>query len=279
MLLPFRSDTGQIQQFDISAVHPFVDFLGNRVEGGQKDGWWPQMFRSFVSAGPLGNLIYSNMTGEDAFFGSTIVEPNMTTGEAAAARLSNAAKTLLPPLAPGGTGFNTLLNMGQRGTSKTLEVRSPAQAMLRTVGGLDVRNATPDLYRLADDWRKAKGYEVTEGMDYGSTTPASRARKALFSVLAQDEPNPAALKNILTALDKMGHPVRTEQDVNRLLFYRDPLKLIGGNKAKGITATDAQAQFRASLQGEARAAFEASLQEYQRIKQRAPLLVRQAASL
>lgn len=279
MLLPFRSDTGQIQQFDISAVHPFVDFLGNRVEGGQKDGWWPQMFRSFVSAGPLGNLIYSNMTGEDAFFGSTIVEPNMTTGEAAAARLSNAAKTLLPPLAPGGTGFNTLLNMGQRGTSKTLEVRSPAQAMLRTVGGLDVRNATPDLYRLADDWRKAKGYEVTEGMDYGSTTPASRARKALFSVLAQDEPNPAALKNILTALDKMGHPVRTEQDVNRLLFYRDPLKLIGGNKAKGITATDAQAQFRASLQGEARDAFEASLQEYQRIKQRAPLLVRQAASL
>jgi N12 class adenine-specific DNA methylase len=279
MLLPFRSDTGQIQQFDISAVHPFVDFLGNRVEGGQKDGWWPQMFRSFVAAGPLGNLIYSNMTGEDAFFGSTIVEPNMTTGEAFAARASNAAKTLLPPLVPGGTGFNTLLNMGQRGTSKTLEVRSPAQAMLRTVGGLDVRNATPDLYRLADDWRKANGYEVQEGMDYGSTTPASRARKALFAVLAQDEPNPTALKNILNALDKMGHPVRTEQDVNRLLFYRDPAKLIGGNKAKGITATDAQAQFRASLQGEARDAFEASLQEYRRIKQRAPLLVRQAASL
>lgn len=276
MLLPVRSDTGQVQQFDISAIHPFVDFLGNRVEGGQKDGWWPQMFRSFVSAGPLGNLIYSNMTGEDAFFGSTIVEPNMTTAEAAKARLSNAAKTLLPPLAPGGTGFNTLLTMGERSTGKTLEVRSPTQALVRTVGGLDVRNATPDLYRLADDWRKAHGYETTEGMDYGSTTPASRARKALFTVLAQDTPNPTAIKNLLGILDKMGHPVRTQQDVNRLLFYRDPAKLIGGNKAKGITATDAQAQFRASLHGEARAALERALQEYQRIKQKAPLLIRQA---
>jgi hypothetical protein len=95
MLLPVRSDTGQVQQFDISAIHPFVDFMGTRVEGGAKDGWWPQMFRSFVSAGPLGNLLYSNMTGKDAFWDSTIVENNMTTGEAAMARLSNAAKTLL----------------------------------------------------------------------------------------------------------------------------------------------------------------------------------------
>lgn len=278
MLLPVRSDTGQVQQFDISAIHPFTNFLGNTVEA-RTDGWWPQMFRSFVAAGPLGNLIYSNMTGEDAHFGSTIVEPNMTTGEAAKARLKDAAKTILPPLAPFGTGFNTLMTMGERTSGKTLEVRSPTQAMLRTVGGLDVRNATPDLYRLADDWRKANGYEVQEGMDYGSTTPVSRARKALYSVLTQDEPNPTAIQNILKSLDKMGHPVRTEQDVNRLLFYRDPAKLIGGNKAKGITATDAQAQFRQSLDGEARQALESALQEYRRIQQKAPLLVRQAASL
>jgi hypothetical protein len=234
------------------------------------------MFRSFVSAGPLGNLLYSNMTGEDAFFGSTIVEPNMTTGEAFAARLDNAAKTLLPPLVPGGTGFGTLMKAGERSTGKTLETRSPTQAAVRTLAGLDVRNATPDLYRLADDWRKAHGYEVTEGMDYGSTTPASRARSALFKVLAQDNPNPKALKNILAKLKEMGHPVRTEQDINRLLFYKDPMKLIGGNKAKNITATDAQAQFRSSLTGEARQALESALAEYQRIKQKAPSLIRAA---
>ena len=293
MLLPFRSDTGQVQQFDISAVHPFVDFLGNRVESGPQEDWWQKTLRSFVAAGPIGSLLYAQMTGRDAFGDRTFVEDNMTGTEKLAARLDNAAKTLLPPLSPGlpidnpfttandpgflgGTGFTSLVNAGDRTTNKTLEVRSPTQAAVRVLGGLDVRNATPDLYRLADDWRKAHGYEVQEGMDYGSTTPASRARKALFAQLAQDQPNLTAVKNILNALDKMGHPVRTEQDVNKLLFYRDPLKLIGGNKAKGITAPDAQAQFRASLKGEARAALENALQEYQRIKATAPSILARA---
>ena len=278
MLLPFRSESGQVQQFDISAVHPFVDFLGTRVESGPQEDWWQKTLRSFIAAGPIGSLLYSQMTGRDAFGDRTFVEDNMTGTEKAAARLDNMAKTLLPPLFPGGTGFQTLANAGDRTTNKTLEVRDPTQAVLRTVGGLDVRNATPDLYRLADDWRKANGYEVTEGMDYGSTTPASRARKALFAQLAQDEPNLTAIGNILKSLDKMGHPVRTEQDINRLLFYRDPIKLIGGNKAKGISPTDAQSQFRASLQGEARAALENALQEFQRIKVRAPSLIRRATS-
>lgn len=277
MLLPVRSDTGQVQQFDISAVHPFVDFLGNRVESSNQEDWWQKTLRSFIAAGPIGSLLYSQMTGRDAFGDRPFVEANMTGGEKTLARLENAWMTAVPPLA--GTGLRTLLNSGERSTNKTLEERSPTQAAVRVLGGLDVRNATPDLYRLADDWRKAKGYEVTEGMDYGSTTPASRARKALFAQLAQDQPNLTAIGNILKSLDKMGHPVRTEQDINRLLFYRDPMKLIGGNKAKGITPADAQAQFRASLQGEARAAFEKALQEYRRIQQRAPLLVRQAASL
>ena len=83
---------------------------------------------------------------------------------------------------------------------------------------------------------------------------------------------------ILKRLADMGHPVRTEQDINRLLFYRDPLKLIGGNKAKGISPADAQSQFRASLQGEARQALENAIQEFNRIKQRAPSLIRRAAS-
>jgi len=276
MLLPVRSDTGQVQQFDISAVHPFVDFLGTRVESGPQEDWWQKTLRSFVAAGPIGSLLYAQMTGRDTFGDRTFVEDNMTGTEKLAARLDNAAKTLLPPLFPGGTGFETLSNAGERSTNKTLEVRSPTQAAVRVLGGLDVRNATPDLYRLADDWRKAHGYEVQEGMDYGSTTPASRARKALFAQLAQDQPNLTAVKNILTALDKMGHPVRTEQDVNKLLFYRDPLKLIGGNKSKGITAPDAQAQFRASLQGEARAALDNALQEYQRIKATAPSILARA---
>jgi hypothetical protein len=216
---------------------------------------------------------------EDAFTRRPIAEFGMTPLEKITAYGKHAAGVALPPLAPGGTAFNTLLRAGDRSTNKTLERYDPTQAVVRSVVGLNIKNATPDLYRLADDWRKAHGYEVTEGMDYGSTTPASRARKALFAKLAQDEPNLTAISNILKRLDELGHPVRTEQDINRLLFYRDPMKLIGGNKAKGITPGDAQAQFRASLQGEARQALERALQEYQRIKATAPLLVRQAASL
>lgn len=275
MLLPVRSESGQVQQFDISAVHPFVDFLGNRVESSNQEDWWQKTLRSFIAAGPIGSLLYSQMTGRDTFGDRPFVEANMTGGEKTLARLENVWMTAVPPLL--GTGLRTLASAGERSTNKTLEERSPTQAVLRAVVGLDVRNATPDLYRLADDWRKANGYEVTEGMDYGSTTPASRARKALFAQLAQDEPNLTAISNILKSLDKMGHPVRTEQDINKLLFYRDPAKLIGGNKARGITPADAQAQFRASLQGEARQAFEKALQEFQRIKTKAPSLIRQAA--
>jgi len=270
MLLPFRSDTGALQQFDISAVHPFVDFLGNRVESGSGEDWWQKTIRSIVAAGPIGSLLYSQMTGRDAFGDRTFVESNMTGLEKIAARTDNAVKTLLPPLFPGGTGFQTLLNAGTRTTGKTLEVRSPTQAVLRAVGGLDVRNATPDLYRIAEDWRKTNKIPTTEGMDFGSTTPTSRARKALFTVLAQDEPNLKAIQNITKKLEEMGAPMRTPQDIQKLLFYKNPLMIIRGQEN--------QARFRASLTGLERQVLEDAMAEYQKIKARAPALIRQAQS-
>ena len=71
----------------------------------------------------------------------------------------------------------------------------------------------------------------------------------------------------------MGHPIRSEQDVNRLLFYRDPLKVIGGDPKRGISAKDAQQQFQASLTGQDRATLTAAQAEYQKIKSRAPMLL------
>lgn len=273
MLLPVRSDTGQVQQFDISAIHPFVDFLGNRVEATSGQDWYQQMWRSMLAAGPIGSLVYSQMTGKDTFGDRTFVEENMTAMEKIGARADNLAKTLLPPLAPGGTGFKTLMSAGERTTNKTFEVRSPVQAVTRAVIGLDVRNATPDLYRMADDWRKANGLPTSEGMDFGGSTPVSRARKALFAQLAQDEPNPEAIKNIKTALTTMGSPIKTPQDVQRLLFYRNPLMIIGGDKSKGLTASDAQQRFRNSLKGLEREALDQALAEYEKIKAKAPALL------
>lgn len=273
MLLPERSDQGQLQQFDISAIHPFVDFMGNRVEGGENEDWYQKAWRSFIAAGPIGSLIYSQMTGKDTFGDRTFVEQNMTAGEKITARLDNIAKTLLPPLAPGGTGLASLMKAGERSTNKTFETRSPTQTVLRSVVGLDVRNATPNLYRIAEDWRKTNGYEVQEGMDYGSTTPASRARATLFSVLAQDEPNEKAIANIKKRLAEMGHPITSPQDVNKLLFYRDPLKIIGGDQKRGISAKEAQQQFQASLTGLDRETLAAAQAEYEKIKARAPMLL------
>jgi hypothetical protein len=280
MLLPFRSAQGAVQQFDISAIMPFADLLGTRVAvTDATEDPWNRFWRGIVSGGPVLSLVDAWRHNEDAFTRRPIAEFGMTPLEKIKAYTKHAAGVALPPLAPGGTAFNTLMRAGDRATNKTLETYDPAQAFTRAVVGLNVKNATPDLYRKAHDWIIAQGGEVQEGMDYGSTTPASRARKALFAQLAQDEPNLKAIKNILGSLEKMGHPVRTEQDINKLLFYRNPLMVVGGIKRKGISAQDAQSMFRASLTGEARAAFENALQEFQRIKQRAPLLVRQAASL
>ncbi len=268
MLLPTRSDQGQVQQFDISAIHPFVDFMGNRVEGGEGEDWWQKTWRSFVAAGPIGSLLYTQITGRETFGDRQIIEQNMTGMEKLTARADNLAKTVLPPLAPFGTGFQTLMNAGERMTNKTLEVRSPTQAVLRSVIGLDVRNATPDLYRIAEDWRKANGIPTTEGMDFGSTTPASRARKALFAQLAQPEPNLTAIANLKQKLKDMGQPMETDKEIQQLLFYRNPLMIIKGQ--------DNQQRFRASLAPAQRAVLDTAIQEYNQIKARAPMLLRTA---
>ncbi len=62
--------------------------------------------------------------------------------------------------------------------------------------------------------------------------------------------------------------------MNRLLFYRDPLKIIGGDQKRGISAKEAQQQFQASLTGLDRETLAAAQAEYAKIKARAPMLLR-----
>ena len=269
MLLPLRTADGQLQQFDISAIHPFADFMGQRVEANQSEGWYQNLWRSMLAAGPLGSLAYSQMTGRDTFGDRPFVEPNMTTGEKAGARLDNAAKTLLPPLAPFGTGWKTLASAGERQTNKTFETRDPVQAVARAVGGVDLRGANPNLYRLADDWRAKNGLPAGDGADYG-TTPVSRARAALFHVLAQDEPNTGAVRRTLDFLKKEGHAIDSMDDIRRLLALRNPLEVIRGK--------DNQQRFRASLNGEARRVLDEAVAEYQRIVAKAPGVIFAAAA-
>jgi DNA repair protein RadC len=277
MLLPIRTEDGDLQQIDLSAIHPFTDFLGTRVESRGGD-WWEDTIRSMVTAGPLASLAYAQMTGRDAFGDRTFVEADMTGGEKAAARLDNAGATLLPPLTPiVGTGYKTIVNAGQRSTNKTLEVRNLPQAITRAIGGVDLRNANPDLYRLAEDFRKEHGMDTDPSRDYG-TTAISRARAQVFAEIAQDAPDREKLRRALAFLRTQGVPIDTQQDINRLLFYKDPLKVIGGDKAKGISATDAQQMFQGSLSPEGRRVLVEAVREFSRIQQRAPAAIASARS-
>ena len=270
ILLPMTTSTGALQQFDLSAIHPFADFLGTRVEQGDGKGdWWSNAWRSLLAAGPLGNLIYSQATGRDAFGDRAFVEDNMTTGEKFLARSKSIGTLALPPLTPlVGSNWMTLAQGGERTIDKSLSMRSPVQGVLRAVGGLDVRSANVDIYRVADDWRKANGLPTSEGMEYGSSTPASRARKLLFNLLAQDEPNMKALSNLLKRMDDIGVGIKNPFDLQKVLLYRDPLMIIKGKEN--------QARFRASLTGEERRVLEEAESTYHAIKARAPALIAEA---
>ncbi len=264
MLLPMRTADGQLQQFDISAIHPFANFFGQNVEANQNEGWYQSLWRSMLAAGPLGSLAYSQMTGRDTFGDRAFVEANMTTAEKVGARLDNAAKTLLPPLAPFGTGMKTLASAGERQTNKTFETRNPGQAVARAVAGVDVRGANPNLYRLADDWRAKNGLPAGDGADFG-TTPVSRARAALFHLLAQDEPDVVGVRRVLAFLKQQGHAIDEPKDIHRLLALRNPLEVIKGREN--------QQRFRSSLHGEARRVLDQAVGEYQRIVAKAPGII------
>lgn len=94
--------------------------------------------------------------------------------------------------------------------------------------------------------------------------------------LAQDQPNPTAIKNLVKRLKDMGVPLDTPGAITKVLKIIDPASIIGGSRKQNLTAEDARQRFRQSLPPESRALYEASLQEYRKIQQRAPLLLRAA---
>jgi hypothetical protein len=285
MLLPVRSGQGQVQQFDISAIMPFADLLGQKIVPlEEKENAWQTFWRQTAAAGPVGNLAVSWITNRDTFSGRHLTEADMSTRELLGAYTQHAVGVALPPLVPDlaaavGIGDGGALSRaGTRQVNKTLATYDPVQTIIRSVFGMNVKSAAPNLSRQADDFRAANGYDAQPGFDYG-TTVTSRAKRLLVAQLAQDNPNPVAIKNLVRKLKELGVPMETEGDINKTLSIIDPAALIGGSKKAGITAETARQRFRQSLPPEMRSYYEAAISEYQRIKQRAPLLVRQAASL
>ena len=265
MLLPWRSQ-GRLAQFDLSNVVPWANIIGRPTEGGQQEDTLQYLARRLLTSSPVGNIVAATAMNEDPFSGRHVTEADMTPAERNMERAKYVWNLLAPPLL--GSNATMLANANQRATNKTLERRNAAQTFLRAVMGLDVRNASPDLYRLAEDYRKAHGLQENPAM--AGTTDQQRSRTALFGELAQDQPDIAHVAKLLTHLRDTGKPVATDQDINRLLFYRNPLMVVPGAH---------QQAFRASLSGESRQVLDDASNEFERIKARAPAVIARARSL
>jgi hypothetical protein len=268
ILLPNRSKEGRLQQFDLTNVMPFASLLGSRMEIDKGTPAWQQWALELITSSPITGIPLEMAFNTDTFSNRPIWEENMTAGEKRGASAKYVWSQLMPPLTPGGTGWNMAANAGTRVSNKSLERRNAGQAWLRAVVGIDVRNASPNLYAMAEQFRTEQGLDQPDFAGYG-TTPESRARARLFGELVQDNPSIDVLAKDLAFLKKQGRPIETEQDLNRLLFYRNPIMVIDGE--------DSQRKFRRSLAPEARAVLAEAESEFKRIQRTAGPILRRAS--
>lgn len=261
MLTPWRTADGQLQQIDLSSTHPFADFLADRVENWNNDPWWQTAARAALS-NPILGLIYTASTGRDPFGDRVLWDSTYTPEEKGEAVFGHLWKTVVPPLAPGGTNWTMIEQSGRRMSNKTMALRSPTQAVARGVAGIDVRSADPNIYDLADQFRRDRGLPVQEGNVAFPTDPAGRARKALFDELVQPSPNPDIVAKHLQTLNDLGKPVRTSADVLDIIERRRPDAVINPKALRG--------PFRASLAPEARRVLDRALEAYRTARAAAP---------
>ena len=270
MLLPVKSASGQYQMFDLSNVLPFADHLGRKMEDNDPSPAWQYLAKAALTGGPILNTIYSMATGKDSFGNRNIWEADMSDAEKAVAAGKQVANIWAPSIAPGGSAFNTVAAAGERSTNKTLEKRDPTQSVLRGVFGLDVRNANPNLYRMADDFRQANNMPKDATFEGGSTG-VQRARQIIFAEIAQDQPDHAKIARQLSYLRDQGHDIKGDQDINRLLFYRNPTMVIKG--------PENQQKFQGSLRGVGRTQMQETQREFAKIQQKAPAVIAQSRRL
>lgn len=270
ILMPTRSSEGRLQQLDLTNVMPFASLLGSRMEIDRGTPAWQQWALEMITGSPLTGIPLEMAFNTDTFRNQPIWEANMTDSEKRGAAAKYVWSSLMPPLVPGGTSWNMVAQAGTRQSNKSLERRNAAQSWLRAVVGIDVRNASPNLYAMAEQFRSEQGLDQPDFAGYG-TTPESRARARVFAELVQDKPNLDTLARELAFLKEQGRPIETEQDLNRLLFYRNPIMVIDGE--------DNQRRFRNTLSPEARDVLSEAEREFNRIKTTSGSILRRASVL
>ena len=137
--------------------------------------------------------------------------------------------------------------------------------------GISAQTAQPNLYRIAEDFRKEKGLPTTSEIDYGEPSPKVRARRAIYDAIVvgdQDRLNEA----VQLYHKSQGEQIRTATDISRLIDTRKPETLISTSKV-------VQAQFRQYLKAghpEAWDSYKKAIGEFSKVRKKAPRMLMEA---
>ena len=264
--LPWRDAQGGMAQWDLSAVIPWSDWLSTRIEYGAEKPWFQRVASQIVSGAPFASLLVETWANQDTFSGRRIWEDDMSETEKAGRLAGHVYMKLAPPMI--GPHIASMMRAMEQQPSKLLPQRNPTQALMRILG-IDIKPLAPDLYRKAEEYRKAKGAPVSpRGGQAFPQDAASRARARLYMELIQPEIDVQAADEAFAALEAHGEPVRTLKDLSDLFKDRN---------AETIMPAKMRPGFVQSLPPESRRVYDAARSQQAAAFQRSKTVLQQRA--
>jgi len=236
ILLPFRDGNGGLQQWDLSNTHPFGDWLATRIEDAEsREPWLARQAREMLTGSPFLGLLTETAFNKDSFTGRRIYEDDMSSGEATGKLVEHAFTELAPPITPTvslpggvkleGTSARTIRKAFEQSPSKLAPARNPTQAVIRTLVGLDVRPADPNLYEDVAEYRVKNNLPAVPRGQQFPTDAVGRARAELYRLLIQPKVDVPAVKAQLDVLAKNGAKIPSVQDLFKDRQPQDVMKL------------------------------------------------------
>jgi hypothetical protein len=265
-LMPWTDANGLPVQFDMTNIIPYAQPLGLRLDRKDSDPpLWEDIVRTFLTSNPITNIAVGLATNQDPFTGRELRVASQTPMQELRDVGGFVAKTVAPPLTPMvGTTWQTITApQVQRGT---LQKRDESQAVARGLAGIDFRTAAPSLYDAISEFQKENGY--SERPERIGETAVSRSKSRLYDALINE--NLPAIAQELRYLDSQNVPLKTADDVQKWLSYRNPITGTGRIKKDDVPA------FIRSLGPMQRAQVGRTMVEYNRIVATAPRVMARA---
>ena len=274
IILPFRVDS-ELTQWDLTSTLPWGSWIAKRYVDPTHTNTIQDITSWLVTQSPMLGAPASLRFNADPFTGRAIVKPGMDDpdaffDEALKEQLKFTWDQMMPPMV--GVRSNPLKNVvNPEPKGKLLQTPSRTQNALRQGLGISAQTAQPNLYRIAEDFRKEKGLPTTSEIDYGEPSPKVRARRAIYDAIVvgdQDRLNEA----VQLYHESQGEQIRTATDISRLIDTRKPETLISTSKV-------VQAQFRQYLKAghpEAWDSYKKAIGEFSKVRKKAPRMLMEA---